>query len=283
MEEKITLKVLSIRGTDSFMVRGGDLEPNHFKFKVDGVLLDSSMLRRDIVVHDKVEYNSCSKTIVEYRKDGKIMSVEEFRSKPTYYNDESTDEEILRRIANKKELEGFIPVYEESCFKEMELDVVGYVEDTGSGFIGCTITTRYGKHPVVYTVYGREVTLDEYDRLSKEYSEHAKFEKLDRHYLRFVKINNAYAFGNYAPFGDFEYQKSFSDLDKAKEYEAGIRKDVKDAVDKVVLKDKNGKISYFKAGQLLERLKLVRSLKTNASMKDSLGFIISDLEDYLDR
>lgn len=85
---------------------------------------------------DSLHSIELGKVLSHYENDsGHRMSIEEFESKPTYYDNETPDEEVLRRIANKKEVEGFKPVGFDRDTKIVELNIIGYMEDTGSLFI----------------------------------------------------------------------------------------------------------------------------------------------------
>lgn len=138
------IKVLEIIGKDLFLVKPGIID-NYVDIFINRNEVHSELKQKGFVFKsdDIIELRPRNKTIVEYKKGKRTMTTEEFNSKRTYYDSDSTEEETLRAIANRKEVEGFEPVYKDSEFEVVELDIYGKVEDTNSDFIKCSITDRW--------------------------------------------------------------------------------------------------------------------------------------------
>lgn len=270
------MDVLEIKGTECFLVRKRQLNRNYY---LNGEMLYDKLINDKVVINknDNFQYKK-DKVLIDYRNGEKVISIEEYNSKPQYYDDENTDEEVLRAIANKKELEGFRPNYNENVFENVDINIVGSIENTESYFIECNIQSIYKKDPVVYTVNGGKIAMDEYMILSKKYSSQAKFGKPDRNYLRFVKINNNYAFSDTKPFGDWAYRDNFTNLKLAKDCEKQIRESVRRVVKKHLFKEK---LTEYKAVQLLGQINLVKKSTSIENMVQQLDLISNDLEKYV--
>lgn len=276
------LNVFGIKGTESFLIKAGTLNhKNPWKFFLnDKELSTNDTSRVDLIINpeDKFQTLSPSKTLVDYRRGEEIISVDYFCSKPQYYDEDSSDEETLRAIANKKELSGFQAHYKIPELQDVNTKIIGWIENTGSVFIDCTVTSSSYNPVVIFTISGNRIAMDEYNKLREEYSEHARFEKPDRNYLRFTKINNHYAFHDSYPFGDYEYRKQLSSLDEASSEEENIRKSVKNAVVKAVFKPS---LTETKKIQLISQLNSIKKLKTKKSMEEMLSVLIEDLSEYV--
>jgi len=190
-----------------------------------------------------------------YRRNEETMTVSEFDSKPQGYDEDSSEEEVLRAIANRKELKGFEPYYEDVLPQDVELNVVGHIKNTCSKFISCSLKRRYDDTPVIYKVDVLKVAMDEYLTLRTKHASHAKFAKPDRGYLEFVQINNSYCFEDCYPFGDWNYKRIYSNLKEAQNEEENIRECVRSVVNNAVFKVDFTKI---KAMNVLNQLSLVK-------------------------
>lgn len=277
MEE---LRVLEIRGADAYIVRPDIMDRNR-QYLINGVMLNDSVKGIGFVFssEDKVEFLSRYKVLVDYRRGDDILSVEEYKAQPQWYGDNSSDEEVLRVIANKKELEGFEPHEVDPTPEQVKLAVKGFVEDTGSIFIGCSVSTsQYSSSPVVYTTYGNRIAMDEYLKCKEEYANHAQFFDGDRDYLRFNKINGNYSFGQGKPFGDYHYRETFLTLSEAQQEESMVRNAVRSVVKRAVFPSKG--LTENRAVQTISTLRLIKKLKTRKSVDEALSVLIQDLDDY---
>lgn len=275
------LDVLEIKNKNAFLIKEKTLE-SHLDYLLNGEPISSEMKKHKIVVTKKDLFERLikSKQIIKYIKGNESMSVEDYNSKPQRYNENDPEEKVLRALANKKELNGFEPFYDFPKPEKIEFNIVGYVEDTNSKFISCSVTDRYSSIPVVYSVDVKGISMDEYNILKELYSDHAKFDIPDRSYLRFVRINNKYAFGDHYPFGDFKYTKEFLNLKEAKEEESRIRNSVKSCVKNNVF---NEDLTLHKKIQVLSSLKSIKKLKTKKSMDEMLSVLINDLQYYMNK
>lgn len=274
------INVLGLKNKKEVFIKSEYLN-NNYKYYLNGNEIHWEILRDRFIIsiEDKFQYLGRDEILVDYRKGNIIMSKEEYNSKPTYYDDEKSDEYVLRCIANKKELEGFVANYQEPILQDVELNIVGYIEDTKSKFISCTISGKWEfKELVVYTTYGSLIAMDEYNKLSKKYENHAIFEKPDRSYLRFVKINNNFAFDDMFPFSDREFIKNFTTLDQATKEEENIRDTVKKYIDKQVFKEN---LTLIKSTAVLSQLKMIQKIKNKKNMDESINILIKDLTDYV--
>lgn len=272
------VKVVEIKGKDSYLIKGGELN-SHKRFLLNGVVINDLQIKNNLIINkeDSLEFIESTKVLSEYVKGDKTMTIEEFRAKPQRYCEDDSDEDVLRAIANKKELEGYEPVYSEPIPQEVTIKVCGYIEDTGSEFIECEITPRYKDEGVLYSVDISAIAMDEYKKLSEEYRSHAKFEKPGRHYLRFVKINNSYAFSDIKPFSDRVYRSSFLDLGLAKEEEKKTREQVRTVVQgRVFTESPTG----YKVSQILGQLRSLKNMSTRKGMEELLEVIIKDISHY---
>mgnify|MGYP001193052302 FL=1 len=224
---------------------------------------------------DSVEYMPVNKEILHYEKNGEILSKDEYNNMPTYYDSDTAEEDVLVRISNRKKLEGYKPVYKELILQPYEIEVVGSIESTGSEFILSSISNQTSE--TVYLIDTNRVTLDEYHKLSMKYADIAIFEKPDRSYLRFTKINNNYAFRDSYPFIERVNPIAFDNLTDAKKEEQNIRLMVRDTVIKHI-----GKLSDLKKLSIISFLKNTKKAKTRESMIDMLDILIDDLSDFKD-
>lgn len=280
MEQNFKIDVLEIKGKNSYILikKYNDFDCIHINRKSVKELPHGSIVQ--FSKKDTVEYLQKSDVLVEYRNGNKVMSIETYQSKPTYYGDNTSDSEVLRRIANKKELEGYLPIYKKPDFQPVELNILGYFEDTKSDFIESSITTD-SKPSVIFIISGRIVALNEWKRLKEEYEPHFKFDKdKNTSYLRFAQVNDKYVFSDYEPFGDSDYRKIFKTLEEAQEYEAKTRRAVRNCVYRIIkLEDKDKILNEFKAAQIVSRLQFIKKLSKN-SMIESIDILIKDLEDF---
>ena len=192
---------------------------------------------RDLVLNttDTFQYISSLPTVKHYKRGEEVMSCENYKSKKTYYDGYSTEEEILRALANKKELEGFEPVHEDKTPKDIELEIIGVLRKTGSPFIlSSAQSSAWTKGKVVYRVLSGQIAMDEYNKLRNKYKGKANFEKPDRDYLRFVKINKNYVFGDSWPFCESAGYSDHEDLTEAIALELTVRNKVRRIVMRAV-------------------------------------------------
>jgi len=274
----MNVKVLEIKGAESYLMAQSRYD-HHLKLALNGVIVTDSV--REIGLSfsksDKLQHLPSSKKLVEYRRGDEVMSVEDYQSKPQYYDDERSDEYVLRAIANKKELAGFEPHQEDPELEDVELEVVGYIEDTKSLFISCSVQGQFSKAAVLYTVNPQKIAMDEYLKLMAEYGDHARFNKPDRNYLRFVQINGEYAFNQSYPFGDYDYTKDTASLDEAKAVETEVRDMTRSAVKSSVF---TKSITDEKKTQILSSLRTIKKLRTKKSMDELLSVLIKDIQEY---
>ena len=213
-----------------------------------------------------------------YARGSEHMSIEDYKSKPQRHWEDSSDEEIIDAIANKKALSGFKPVYKSPQIEEVLFNVVGYISDTNSSFITCNSNAdEYSKNQVVYDVDGSLIAMDQYKLLSEKYKDQASFEVPSRKYLRFTSINYNFAFDDVFPFRDCSYYASFTTLVLATEYEDKIRNAVTSVVTQAVFQTD---LTEPKRLCLISRLQLVASLKSVQSKNESIDALIEDLKFY---
>lgn len=272
------IKVIEVVGKDSFIVKAGELDQNT-DFYINEELVHSELKRQGFKIKksDVVKFLPKNKTLLGYEKGKKFLTIEEYKSKPQYYDGDSSEENVLRAIANRKELEGFEPKYKEIEFELVELEVYGSIIDTNSNFVNCGITGRWDKEPIVYTLDVNKITVDEYKKIRTEFSNHAKFEDLDRSYLRFAKINNSYCFGDRYPFTEIRNEKVFISLEKATEEEFNIRSDVRKTALRQIFPNN---VNENKKIMIISHLKAIKKAKTKSTMDEMLQILISDLQDY---
>ena len=269
------VEVLQIEDTECFLVRGGVLSRSGV-FAINGVGIDSMVQEQGFVVgvKDNFTYTGPSKVLTGYRReDGAEMTIEDYKSKPRYHDEDSSDEQVLRAIANKKELEGFEPCYIDPLPVDVEFNIIGKVMDTGSVFISSSIQGRFSKAPVLYTVAIQKATMDEYNKLRDKYKDQAKFEIPDRSYLRFVQINRNYVFGDCRPFSECS-DSSFSDIDKAVEAERSVREAVSKVVMKTVFPES---LTGHKSQQLIDQLNIIKKASSRREMTRLLSEVIKGL------
>jgi len=272
------INVLEILEANSYLIKSGILS-NHIDYYLNKNLLPKELCKNSLTISKKdvFEYMPNSKELIGYERGKEKLTVEDYKSKPQYYSDEHNDEYVLRAIANKKELEGFVPIYKDIELQPVEFEIYGNIADTGSEFIYCEITSQYSSNPILYSLNVNLITIDEYNILKNKHSDNATFEKLDRKYLRFAKINNKYSFGDHYPFQEISNQKSFTSLQKAKDEESKIREAVRCSALKNIF-PKN--LSDEKKIMIIAQLKVAKKLKNKKSMDEMINILIDDLQDY---
>jgi hypothetical protein len=268
-----TIDVSEIVETGCFLIKRSNVSAYMY---LNGKRVDSN---NDLYIgpDDSLKEKLNSKTILHYKRGDITISVNEFNSKPQRRYDDDSDEEVLRKMANKKELEGFEPVYDEKEFEDVLFNITKYVIDTGSKFISCTPRDTYQKESFVYTVHVRKAAMDEYLILAEKYATIASFEKPDREYLRFTKINNGFAFYEGKPFSDYGYDCCFVSLDGAKAEEEAAREAVRRVVKRCVFK-KEG--TQFYLNSIVSKIKVAKSVATKKCCNEILSDIIKDIKDY---
>jgi hypothetical protein len=272
------IKVVEIIGKESFLIKSSELGINT-DFYINREIIPNELKSQGITIkkNDVVEYLPKTKELIGYEKGEVFLSVSDYNLKPQYYNSDSSEETVLRAIANRKELEGFEPKYKEIDFESVEIEIYGNVQDTKSNFIHCGITGRWSSSPVVYTVNQNDIAVAEYKKLRSVYSSHATFEDLERNYIRFAKINGDFAFSNHSWLAEIKNEKMFLSLEDAIKHE----KEIRDLVQKLTLKKVfTEKINDIKKIMLLSHLKAIKKAKTKSVMDEMLQILITDIQDY---
>lgn len=272
------IKVLEIIEKEAFLIKAFELSDYH-DFYINKNLIDNNAKKREIVLKktDTLEILPRQKEIIGYKKDDSFLSVEEYKSKPTYFDSESSEEETLRAIANRKEVEGFEPVYKEIDFERVEIEIYGFIEDTNSKFIHCGITNRFNSNnPNVYILNENKIAVDEYNLLKDKYSSHGKFDKLDRNYIEFAKINGNYAFSR-SEFSEKRVDKLFANLETAIQFEKELRERIQKIVKSKLFPEK---IQDDKRFLIISHLKSIKKAKSKLVMDEMLQILIEDLQDY---
>lgn len=274
----MNIKVIEIIGKDAFLIKPFELN-EYVDYYLNKNLIHPELKKRGMVFKkdDLIEFLPRNKEVVGYKKDDLLLSVEDFKSKRTYYDSDSTEEETLRAIANRKEIEGFEPVYKEIEFEKVELDIYGNIQDTKSRFIKSGITDRWSNNPVVYALHENEIAVDEYNKLKKKYSNHARFDDLDRSYIEFAKINGNYAFSSGNMFSEKRNEKIFLSLQEATTAENEIRERISRIVKTRVFPEKP---DANKKLMIISHLKAIRKAKSKSVMDEMLQILIEDLQDY---
>lgn len=272
------IKVAKVVGKKSFLIKGSEIDSNTDLY-INKEVVPNELKRLGMTIKesDVVEFLPRTKTLLGYEKGSVFLSIEDYKSKPQSYDRDSGEEQVLRAIANRKELEGFEPKYKEIEFEPVELEIYGNVQETNSDFILCAVTGRWDKEPILYTLDVNRITIDEYKKIRTEHSNHAKFEDLDRNYLRFAKINDSYCFGDRYPFCEIRNEKIFTSLEEATNEESKIRADVKKtALQKIFPNNIDGNKKII----ILSHLKAIKKAKTKLVMDEMLQILITDLQDY---
>lgn len=127
------MDVIEIKGCDSYLIKSHNLKGGR-QYLLNGEILNDELLRVDLVIKktDLFQTLSNQKKIGDYRRGDEIISLETFKSKTQYYDSDSSEEETLRAIANRKELSGFEPHYLEIEPEVIGLNVVAYISNTES-------------------------------------------------------------------------------------------------------------------------------------------------------
>ena len=270
------LNVIKYNNREGYMVLKDSVK-SYYTYFLNGKetkLINNLVIPEDAVIKIRKD----GKILKDYRRGNQILSKEEYQSKPQTYDSYSSEEHTLRALANRKELEGFEPFYELNPTEDVEINIVGYVEYTGSNFISSKITSCWRTPSIDYVLYVNLVTMDEYNILKEEYKDQGKFETPDRRYLRFVKVNNKYAFSDGYPFGDYDYIRKYNTIEEAQAEEEKVRHMVRTAVTNSIF-PKNT-ISLVKAEEILSQLKLINKLKTKLEINNALNLVIKDLDNY---
>ena len=270
------LDVIKYKNKEGYMVLKDSVNNycTYFLNDVETKLISNLIIPEDAVIKVRRE----GKILKEYRRGNEVLTKEEYQAKPQSYDSCSSEEHTLRAIANRKELEGFQPFYELNPIEDVNIKIVGYVEYTGSNFISSKITSCWRTPSIDYVLYVNLVTMDEYNILKEEYKDQGKFETPDRRYLRFVKVNNKYAFSDGYPFGDCDYIRKYNTVEEAQAEEERVRNMVRTAVINSIFPQNT--ISLVKAEEILSQLKLINKLKTKLEINNALNLVIKDLDNY---
>lgn len=269
------LKVIDVANKNAYYFKNNRWDRLYRGMYINGEKVDETLLEIGFTFSkdDSVEYMPSSKELLHYEKDGKILSVDEYNAMPTYYDSDTPDEDVLVCISNRKKLEDYRPVYKELTMQPYELEVIGSIESTGSDFILPSVSNQ--PMASVYLIDANSISLDEYNKLSREYSSIAVFEKPDRGYLRFVKVNKKYAFSDCYPFNERSNPVIFDKLDDARKEENSIRSKVRERVMKCI-----GNLSDEKRVSIISYLKNTKRAKTRRAMIDMIDILIEDLTEF---
>lgn len=272
------IKALEIIGKEAFLIKAFELSDYH-DFYINKNVIDNKAKKNEIILKktDSIEILPRQKEVIGYKKDDSFLSLEEYKSKPTYFDSDSSEEETLRAIANRKEIEGFEPIYKEIDFETVEIEIYGFIEDTNSKFIHCGITDRFNsKNPNVYILNENKIAVDEYNILKDRYSSHGKFSNLDRNYIEFAQINGSYAFTK-SEFSEKRVDKLFAKLESAIQFEKELRERIRKIVKSRLFPEK---IQDDKRLLIMSHLKAIKKAKSKTVMDEMLQILIEDLQDY---
>lgn len=276
------LKVIDVINSDSYYFKLPKWDSLYNGLYINGEKINDISLEIGFTFNkdDSVEYMPKNKEILHYEKNGEILSKDEYSNMPTYYDSDTAEEDVLTRISNRKKLEGYKPVYKELILQPYEIEVVGSIESTGSDFILPSVSNQSVSNQTakpIYLIDANNISLDEYNKLSREYSSIAVFEKPDSGYLRFVKVNKKYAFSDCYPFNERPNPVIFDKLDDARKEEGSIRLKVRERVIKCI-----GNLSDEKRVSIISYLKNTKRAKTRRAMIDMIDILIDDLSEFKD-
>ena len=237
-----------------------------------------------ISVKDVLESQATySNKITHYSKktsEGEVtMSVEEFKSYPTWVDSENiTTEHLQTVIVNKKKVAGFTPVKEIPAREKVEFEIMGTIQETGSKYITTYLQLgTFMKKEVPYVVNVQAVLRSEYLQLSKEWSKYVSFQPLIRSKtMQYLKVGGEYVFNNNYLFKDSN-PAIFTSLKAAQAKEAQLRKMVRDIVSKFVFNNTNPPKPVIRT--LIGKLELIKSLEGD-SQKEALDKVLDYLKDY---
>lgn len=190
--------------------------------------------------------NLPTKTVQHYlTSEGVEISVEDVNSlralSSPYYCEYEEDYvypslEVEFEIKKKQEvLKSITSVYDDpvKTLTEVDIEVVGVQEDTGSDFITTPYSIGKAFHNNEGGIYkvavSSDIAKDEMFKLRTKYSDD-DFKLPSHSGLRFVQVNGKYVFSDRDPHLDKGYSKVFTDLTEAKKHEESIRKFVRDKV-----------------------------------------------------
>jgi hypothetical protein len=247
--------------------------------------IDELRSLKQITVHenDVIEYRPTYEVTTHYVRGDETMSVDEYRKHPTGHDEDTSDEDILRAIANKKMLDGFEPVKEASPPERYTLNVVGVVCDTGSKFIKATTRLELyanTKDISYFTLYPNAIALDEYKKLAEKYSNQAHFTmpENNRGYLRFCQVNGSYLPDNY-PFAEHSRNLSYSSVQEAQDEEESIRAKVNKTINSYVF---NEELTKYKAIQVANDLRRLTDPElSHESMIELSKVMYREMMDYV--
>lgn len=185
------------------------------------------------------------KTIGAIIADGSevpIETIQQFNAKYSHYEDEDgrmwfgeDTEAELQYVKDKAYYRVQEYVYETApaYTEDLEITVVGSVEDTGSEFIetpflyGQVSFARSG----VYRVHLSRIAVDEFNNVRNEYQE-VSFELPTHSHLKYAKVDTQYVFTavTHRWIVENNYSIVLNDLEQAKQKEKEIRKFVRDTL-----------------------------------------------------
>ncbi len=278
------IEVLSIVGDNNGYFAYGWNFNSYGKYHINGSEITQTIKNNGVYFtdNDVLTFTPNQQTLSHYQRNDQTMSIQEFKAKPQTYDCDSSEEYTLRAIANKKELAGFNPVYEAIKPELLTYKIIGVIGETDNRFITCSISTDYlwrEDKGGIFVVNAKNIAMDEYLKLSEAYKDHAKFEipTGEISYLEFLKINYKYAFEGCYPFNNRLKDKVFTKIDLAINEEILIRETVKKYINRAVFKKE---LTDEKKIQIIDRLSIIKKLKTKKECDKLLDIIIEDLTDY---
>ena len=145
--------------------------------------------------------------------------------------------------------------------QDLEITVVGSVEDTGSDFITTPFVYGNVRHDGyrtagIYKVEVAKIALDEFNKLKNEFTD-AQYIVPDHSHMKYIKINGEYAF---TKIKENWVEKSnackiISSLEEAKELEKAVRKTVRETA---MLNIKPREISGTEIREVINDLELLK-------------------------
>lgn len=267
----------AIKCNDKYVVQLG-YNNYEWKYEVNGV---QSRGGRQIVVDDLSEIKRYvqeqKKTIGAIISDGSevpVETIQQFNAKYSQYEDEDGrmwfDEDTeaeLQYVKDKAYYRVQEYVYETTpaYTEDLEITVVGSVEDTGSDFIETPYV--YGKANFgssgVYRVNLSRIAMDELCKVRAEYP-NVVFDLPKHNHLKYVKVDTQYVFTNRSErwINDTGTLVFLNDLEQAHEKEREIRKFVRGMLETYAAPRKAGDI------EIKDFVESLRSIKTSVEQLD---------------
>jgi len=276
-----TIDVLEIVNSEQYLVQGYNFD-SYTEYFIDGEKAPYKTLSNGFTIgkDQKISKLNNRTELSHYQRKDEVMPIEIWKSKPKSYDQYSKEEDVLTAIANKKELEGFEPVYKDCIPELMEFNIVGCIEDTMSKFIHVKASLKYRETASYYCIHPNYIAWDEYNKLSKQYEKFGAFNNdKSRKYLRFAQVNRSYVFGEYYPYTEGASQKDFNSLEEAQAEEHKIRQGVQRIVQNKIF---GKELSDDHKLNIISKLSSIKALKNKSSIYDMIDVLISELREYKD-